>query len=246
MGRKIGIRPWPVNSRRSRRPACTAPPARHTRRMRNAPPAPRLASPSGGLPSAVLWAQLLQADRLRPGDLALDATAGNGHDTLFLARCVGDSGHVYAMDVQATAVAATRQRLTEAGVPATGFTLWQAGHETLAQRVPAAHHGRLRGVMFNLGYLPGSDKQVITRTATTLQAVQSALELLAPGGLLTLAVYPGHAGGAEEQGAVAGWAGALPPRAFEVQLLRPVNRAASPPECWAVWKSDAGLSRAGA
>ncbi|MDZ4286649.1 MAG: class I SAM-dependent methyltransferase [Prosthecobacter sp.] len=197
-------------------------------------PPPRLASSSGGLPSAVGWAQLLMADRLRPGDVVADATAGNGHDTLFLAGHVGEQGHVYAMDVQAKAVDETRRRLLEAGISEDRFTLVCAGHETMRVVIPLAQHGRLRGIMFNLGYLPGSDKSVITRTETTLQALAVALELLAPGGLLTVAVYPGHEGGAQEQQAIGAWIAGLSPRDFEAQLIRPVNRSASPPECWVV------------
>lgn len=199
---------------------------------------PMLASQTGGLPSAVRWAQLLLADRLNSGDIALDATAGNGHDTLFLARCVGLEGHVYGMDVQAAAIAETRRRLLEAEVPEESFTLVHAGHQTMSSAVQPEHHGKLAGIMFNLGYLPGSDKTVITHTETTLMAVNAALDLLRPGGLLTIAVYPGHEGGAEEQRALSEWAASLQPRRFEVQHLRPVNRSASPPECWVVWKTQ--------
>lgn len=198
---------------------------------------PRLASPSGGLPSAVTWAQLLLADRLRPGDVVVDATAGNGHDTLFLCRQVLPGGHVLAFDVQASAIASTRQRLLDHGVAESDFTLVHAGHETLGEHLPEGARGQVAGVMFNLGYLPGSDKAVITRTPTTLAAVAQALEQLRPGGLMTVAVYPGHAGGAEEAQALSNWAASLDPRCYEVQHLRPVNRSAAPPECWAFWRA---------
>jgi predicted methyltransferase len=197
-------------------------------------PKPRLASSTGGLPSAVGWAQLLMQDRLHLGDAVLDATAGNGHDTLFLARLVGNTGRVWAFDVQATAVLETRRRLSEACV--LHAVVIHAGHETMREHVPVEFHGRLRGIMFNLGYLPGSDKSVITRTETTLSALTAAIDVLAPGGLLTVAVYPGHEGGANEQRAIMEWATALSSSSYEVQLIRAINRNASPPECWAVWK----------
>lgn len=205
--------------------------------METPPSLPRLASQSGGLPSAVRWSQLLLADRLQPGDCVLDATAGNGHDTLFLARCISPAGHVYAVDVQAAAVAETRRRLIEGGVAETAFTVVQTGHENMSAVIRPEHQGRLAGIMFNLGYLPGSDKTVITHTETTLTAIQTALDQIRPGGLLTIAVYPGHEGGNQEQKAIAEWAAALPPRSYEVQHLRPVNRSASPPECWVIWKT---------
>ncbi len=199
-------------------------------------PKANLASSTGGLPSAVGWAQLMMQDRLRPGDAVVDATAGNGHDTLFLARLVGEAGRVWAFDVQAAAVQESRRRLDEAGVH--NATVIHAGHETMSTHVPVAFHGRLSGIMFNLGYLPGSDKSVITRTETTITALISAVEILAPGGLLTLAVYPGHSGGADELRAITEWASALSPSGNEVQVIRPINRSASPPECWIVWKRD--------
>ncbi|WP_395717717.1 class I SAM-dependent methyltransferase [Prosthecobacter sp.] len=197
----------------------------------NSDPKPKLASPNGGLPSSVLWAQLILKDRLRPGDVAVDATMGNGHDTLFLTQSVAPGGHVFAFDVQETALIETRKR-----VPAEMTTLIHAGHETMRAHLPPELHGKISAVMFNLGYLPGTDKALITRTETTMIAVREALELLKPSGMLTVTVYPGHEGGAEEGRQIAEWAASLDSRRFEVQHLRPVNRAASPPELWVVWK----------
>lgn len=196
----------------------------------------RIASSSGGLPSAVRWSQLLLEDRLQPGDVVVDATLGNGHDTLFLCGRVLPGGHVFGFDVQERALTHTRRRLIESGVAEGDFTLFQAGHETLPLNLPQSVQGQLAAVMFNLGYLPGSDKQCITQTASTMQAVAHALEWIRPGGLVTIAVYPGHEGGAEEARQIAEWGAALEPREFEVQHLRPVNRTAAPPECWVIWK----------
>lgn len=197
---------------------------------------PLIASPEGGLPSAVRWSHLLIEGRLKAGDVAVDATAGNGHDALFLARRVTPGGVVYVFDIQPAALAQTRERLIKAAVPESAFVLLACGHETLAESLPAALAGRVQVIMFNLGYLPGSDKSVITRTPNTMRAIESAIEWLAPGGLLTVVVYPGHEGGADEAREVGAFASALPPRAVEVQHLRPVNRSAAPPECWAFWK----------
>jgi len=178
-------------------------------------PPPLLSSPNGGLPSSVLWAQLILKDRLRPGDI----------------QCVAPCGHVFAFDVQEAALIETRKR-----VPGEMTTLIHAGHETMRAHLPAELHGKTSAVMFNLGYLPGTDKTLITRTETTMIAVREALELLKPAGVLTVVVYPGHEGGADEGRSMAEWAATLDSRLFEVQHLRPVNRAASPPELWVVWK----------
>lgn len=196
----------------------------------------RIRSADGGLPSAVRWSHLLIEDRLRAGDVAIDATAGNGYDTLFLAERVLPGGHVFAFDVQSEALVATSDRLLAAGIPAESFTLILAGHEHLAEKLSAGLKGRIQAVMFNLGYLPGSDRSVITEVSKTTRAIGAAIEWLAPGGIMTVVVYPGHAGGAGEAREVERLAAQMPPREIEAQHICAVNRSASPPECWVFWK----------
>ena len=170
--------------------------------------------------SPVARAHEAVSEVLRPGDVALDATAGNGHDTLFLARSVGPEGTVHALDVQAAAITATRKRLEAAGV-ANRVRLHQLGHQALPDPIPAAERGRLRAVMFNLGYLPAGDKSVITREATTLTALAAAGELLVPGGRLTVVAYPGHPGGSGETEAVVGWVRESLPQALRCREMDP-------------------------
>ncbi|WP_367872214.1 class I SAM-dependent methyltransferase [Luteolibacter sp. Populi] len=138
---------------------------------------------------------------LRPGDLAVDATAGNGHDTLFLAQAVGETGKVIAFDIQPEAIAATQARITGAGL-ASRVTLILASHGQMAEH---AAPGSAAAVVFNLGYLPGADHAIITRTPETLAALGQALVILKPGGLLAIVCYPGHPGGDQESAAVLEW-----------------------------------------
>ncbi|MBK1672969.1 16S rRNA (cytosine(1402)-N(4))-methyltransferase [Ectothiorhodospira shaposhnikovii] len=141
---------------------------------------------------------------LQPGDLAVDATAGNGHDTLFLARTVGEAGHVWAFDIQTAALDATRKRLDEAGV-ADRATLIQDGHQHLDRHLPDHARGRIRAVTFNLGYLPGGDHGIITRPETSLAALEAARAVLGPDGVISLMIYRGHSGGLEEFEAIRTW-----------------------------------------
>lgn len=134
-------------------------------------------------------AHLLMHQSLKLGDWALDATVGNGHDTLLLAKSVGQPGRVFGFDVQAAAIAATALRVEEHPQ----VTLFQAGHETLAAHLPK--EGQLAGAMFNLGYLPGRPREIMTGADTTLAALGQVLARLKIGGLLTLILYPGHPGG---------------------------------------------------
>lgn len=166
---------------------------------------------------------------LQTGDIAIDATVGNGHDTLFLASHVGATGKVYGFDIQQQALDSAWQRLEQAG-QTTQVSLYHAGHELMAMLLPESAAGRVQAVMFNLGYLPGGDKQRTTGASTTLAALQSALSLLAPGGVISLLAYTGHPGGREEAELVKGWASALARDYFSVSVTIPQSEQGNPPE----------------
>lgn len=151
-------------------------------------------------------AHLVIRHTLQPGDWVVDATVGNGYDTLRLAQCVGPTGRVFGFDIQEAALAAAAERLTGLNQ----VTLFHSSHEHLVECLPDAARGRLKGVMFNLGYLPGSTKNIITTPAITISALQQALTHLAVGGRITIVLYPGHAGGIDEAAAVRAFAKTLP------------------------------------
>ncbi|MEM1158610.1 MAG: class I SAM-dependent methyltransferase [Verrucomicrobiota bacterium] len=137
------------------------------------------------------------------GDRVVDATAGNGHDTLFLAQRVGTQGEVAGFDIQPEALHATGLRLEHAGCRGP-VNLYELGHEKMGQ-VLSAWSGTVQAVVFNLGYLPGGDHHLITRQVTTLPALDAALKLLLPGGVLSVMQYHGHPGGKQEMDAVLRW-----------------------------------------
>lgn len=124
---------------------------------------------------------------LKEGDTAADFTMGNGHDTLFLSKTVGENGKVFAFDIQPDALKSTEKRLAEAGAPK-NYQLICDSHHKLKDYIDCP----IKAGMFNLGYLPGSDKTVTTKRETTLKAVADAIDMLAPDGILLIAVYPGH------------------------------------------------------
>ena len=130
---------------------------------------------------------------LKEGDVAVDFTMGNGHDTEFLSKTVGENGHVYAFDVQAQAVESTGRNLKAAGCPE-NYTLILDSHHKVREYVDTP----IKAGMFNLGYLPGGDKRITTMRETTMPAIEAAIDLLAPDGILNIAVYPGHEEGAAE------------------------------------------------
>ena len=133
-------------------------------------------------------------EHLGEGDVAVDFTMGNGNDTLFLSRTVGESGRVYAFDIQEEALVSTRAHLEGEGAPE-NYTLICASHHLVKEYVKEP----VKAGVFNLGYLPRSGKKsVTTMRETTFPAVRAALELLAPDGVLIVAIYPGHEEGALE------------------------------------------------
>ena len=130
---------------------------------------------------------------LHEGDVAVDFTMGNGHDTEFLSKTVGPEGHVFAFDVQEMALASTAEHLRTAGCP-DNCTLILDSHHNVKKYVDVP----IKAGMFNLGYLPGSDKSITTMRKTTLPAIEAAISLMDRDAIILIAVYPGHAEGEAE------------------------------------------------
>lgn len=160
---------------------------------------------------------------VKPGDLVVDATAGNGHDTLFLAERVGAAGRVVAFDIQQVAIDSTRRRLQDTGV-ADRVELRCESHGMLLDRVG---RGTASVVMFNLGYLPGGDHAIITEVGESAKAVVQALFVLKSGGVMTIVCYTGHPGGEEEAETVVSGLKAIqrqgPRGAFELEIGTPAK-----------------------
>lgn len=183
--------------------------------------------------SLTAQAQALLRDHVLPGDIVIDATAGNGHDTLLLAELVGEAGQVFAFDNQADAIESTRSRLVQVGLERRVILLCH-GHEQMVQTIPESLHGRLKAVIFNLGYLPGGDKSHTTQTAITLSALTQAFKLLMPGGMLSIMAYTGHPGGRAEAEAIKQWAAALTQASCEISA--PPSKNNNAPEWVVIYK----------
>jgi 16S rRNA C1402 N4-methylase RsmH len=179
-------------------------------------------------------AHLLLAEVLDAGAVALDLTAGNGCDTLFLAQQVGDCGCVLAFDVQQMAVDNSLKRLSAHGISCrqlfspqpllAGVNLVREDHAGLKDWCPAAPVA----VIANLGFLPGGDRTLVTTPRSTLEALSAAVDILALGGRLAVVVYPGHAGGSDESEAVMDFFCKLDAKYFAVLYLTPLNRQNTP------------------
>jgi tRNA1(Val) A37 N6-methylase TrmN6 len=184
--------------------------------------------------SLVNVAHDLIRDILHPGDIAIDATVGNGHDTLFLAEQTGASGKVYGFDIQQVAIDSTQEKFQQS--PLECLTLIHASHADMDIKIPEHHHEKIRVIMFNLGYLPGGDKSIITLPDSTLTALTIASRILSPNGIITLLAYPGHQGGDLETDQVKSWCEQLDTEQFEVNTIYSTEHKDTAPRLFVIRK----------
>ena len=152
-------------------------------------------------------------------DIVVDATMGNGHDTLFLTKL---AKQVFAFDIQEQALEKTRQRIQEAGF--TNVELILQGHETVDQYV-----SEVKAAIFNLGYLPSADKSIITQPQTTIEALEKLCQILVKGGRIAIMIYYGHDGGDIERDAVMDYVSQLPQQEYTATIYRTLNQINNPP-----------------
>ena len=152
-------------------------------------------------------------------DIVVDATMGNGHDTLFLAKL---AKQVFAFDIQEQALEKTQERLHQAGSKNASLIL--QGHETVNQYV-----SEVKAAIFNLGYLPSADKSVITQPQTTIEALEKLCQLLVKGGRIAIMIYYGHEGGDVERDAVLDFVSQLPQQEYTATIYRTLNQINNPP-----------------
>ena len=139
------------------------------------------------------WCARFIKEQVAPGDLCIDATMGNGNDTLLLSTLCGEKGRVLAFDIQEQALKSTKKRLVSAGAPA-NYTLLLESH---TQMKTHAQENSVSCITFNLGYLPGGDHAKATKGDTSIEALTQGLSLLRKGGLISLCIYSGGDSGFE-------------------------------------------------
>lgn len=185
------------------------------------------------LQSALAYTHTLIKQAVRPGDTVIDATVGNGHDTLLLARLVEDTGKVIGFDIQKPAIQTTEKRLMEAGLDKR-VQLYHKGHEAIDDVLTPSEAVSL--VVYNLGYLPKGDKSIVTTPDSTLKSLEQALSHLKKNGLILLMIYYGHEGGKEEKDAVINFTQALPQKQYSVLHYNYLNQKNAPPFLIAIEK----------
>lgn len=168
-------------------------------------------------------AKMIAKDIVKKGSRVVDATMGNGNDTLFLSELVGEMGYVYAFDIQDEALKSTEKRLEEAGF--SNYKLICDGHENMETYI----EGQVDFIMFNLGYLPKSSHEITTKAETTVVAVEKALKLLKKGGIIALVIYHGHEEGKREKVELESYLASLSQKEFTVFKSSFINQINNPP-----------------
>ncbi|KAJ6419655.1 hypothetical protein OIU84_029720 [Salix udensis] len=174
----------------------------------------------------LIWKRVIQN-----GDTVIDATCGNGYDTLAMLKMVADKsgrGRVYGIDIQGDALKSTASLLDESVTLKEKelVKLFSICHSRMEEIVP--ENSPVRLVAFNLGYLPGGDKRITTVSETTQLALEAAKKILIPGGLISLVVYVGHPGGMEELETVEAFASGLSVSNWICCKFQMLNRPLAP------------------
>ena len=181
-------------------------------------------------------AQAFAGAGLKPGDTAVDCTAGNGLDTLFLLQKTAPGGFVFAFDVQKDALKRTRALLEDACISSHRFKLVHDCHSRLSTYVKQEE---VAVCMFNLGFLPGGTRDITTSPGRVIEAVRSALGLLRPLGLITIVMYPGHEPGRLEQKCILDHVRNFDERLCRVMYIRYMNTEKASPSILVIQKLPA-------
>lgn len=171
------------------------------------------------------WCLRFIREHVKEGDICIDATAGNGNDTLALCQLVGESGKVYAFDIQEQAVLNTKKRLADHGVENRAEVLLES-HTNMNQYVEA---DSVSCITFNFGYLPGGDHNLATKKESSIAAIHEGLRLLKKGGMMSLCIYSGGDSGFEERDAILEELKTLDGKKYLVILSQYYNRPNNPP-----------------
>jgi 16S rRNA C1402 N4-methylase RsmH len=169
------------------------------------------------------------------GDIAIDATCGNGNDTLYLSKLVGKDGQVFAFDIQEQAIEKSKLRLTENQAD-DNVTFFHASHDEMIKQLPEFAIGKASAAIFNLGYLPGSDKSITTKGSSTIDAIKQLLHILKPEGIIILVIYHGHEEGKREKDLVLDFVKNLEQKKAHVLQYDFINQKNDPPFVVAIEK----------
>ncbi|MCF6515185.1 methyltransferase domain-containing protein [Lactobacillus sp. S2-2] len=181
--------------------------------------------------SALNFSHDILKQTTQTGDYVIDATMGNGHDTKFLAEIVGQKGKVFSFDIQDLAINNTKKLLKENSID--NVDIIKDSHSNFDKYIK---HNNIAAIIYNLGYLPGGDKSLITHPESTIISINKGLKLLKKHGILILVIYYGHPGGQSEKDEVFKLTENLNQKEFNVLKYEFINQNNEPPILIAIEK----------
>lgn len=186
------------------------------------------------LPSCIEWAHIITAKAIKQGPpLTIDATCGNGFDTIHLLKNCSPAGSVWAIDIQERSFMTSAENLKDIDFSAKLINCLGC-HSRISSFIPSEYHGEISAAMFNLGYLPGSDRKVITKKDTTIKAITGSMEIIRTGGIITVMCYKGH--DESEYEAVLEWAKNIDQKKFQILHYNFPNQKNKAPSLFCIEK----------
>ena len=177
------------------------------------------------------FSKTLITSHIQEDSIVIDATCGNGNDTLFLAEHV-PHGHMYGFDIQESAIQNTAEKIKNYS----NVTLIQDGHENIVEHLDVTKSGMVDAAIFNLGYLPKGDKSIVTTHQTTISAIQNIFDLLNEEGIIILVIYHGHDEGKIERDALMDYLTHLDQKQAHVLQYQFINQKNNAPFICAIEK----------
>jgi len=154
----------------------------------------------------------------------IDATAGNGYDTLFIAKMLKQNGSLFSFDISYQAVGNTKKLLEENNISINNVNIINDSHENIDKYIG---QNKIKAAIFNLGYRPHSDKTVKTMPASTILALGKILYRLECGGAVIICSYTGHDGGEEDEQVFKYLCG-MENKTYEISKTEMISRKHSP------------------
>lgn len=151
----------------------------------------------------------------------IDATCGMGNDSLFMANLLNNNGKLVCYDIQKIAINTTKDLLDSNNFNNVIYHL--SSHECFIEQDADL-------IIYNLGYLPTTDKKITTHVESTIKSIKNAIEITSQKDdyLIIIVVYPGHSEGKIESETIDNFVYNLPSKDFLVSKYMNYNRPSSP------------------
>lgn len=159
-------------------------------------------------------------DQKKDAKIAVDMTVGRGNDSKYILDNT-EVEKLYGFDIQKEAADAAKNLIGKDN----RFIFHLQSHEKVDQIIKEG----LDLVIYNLGYLPGGNKEVTTDYKSTIKSLEKTLGLMNAGGLIILTIYPGHPAGKIESEKIEKYLANIDPKKYAVMKLAYQNRPNNPP-----------------